>query len=376
MTESTAQPEAGGGRPGFLPWIEAARACLMAGVVLVHVNILAAQEVALWWPFGRWACLGLGTMVPTFFFIAGFVVGLSDVTSPAFQPRRFWRRKLVTLIVPFLAWNCIMVVLDLAMATRFQIDEQGGARIGQIVFRVFTGYWQLYFIPALLQCFLILLLVRRCLRGRGLVFVVAAAVAVSALYYGLASLLFWTGVEQKGLLEDYVDRTFAPWVGFFFLGLFFGGAPARRAWLARTWWLFALLTLGAFQLFLYELDHALPRWPVPPILQFLAGGFVFQATGAIAFTGFFAWLGGLPSCERPVRWIARFATVAMGVYVCHTAVLIPLTLLWMRREISADPAVFVPALWAMTFCIAALLSYVARFLGRPGRLLFATRPGA
>ena len=66
----------------------------MAGVVLVHCDILAAPGAMNWWPFGAWSILGLSIMVPSFFLISGFVFSLGDLSSPSFDWRRFLKRRL------------------------------------------------------------------------------------------------------------------------------------------------------------------------------------------------------------------------------------------------------------------------------------------
>jgi membrane-bound acyltransferase YfiQ involved in biofilm formation len=353
----------------FLPWIEAARTVLMVGVVLVHTNILAVQEVPKWWPFGLWTCLPLGLLVPAFFLISGLVLGLGgDVTRPTFDTRRFLRRKLFTLVLPFLAWNAIMVGLE------FLLREP--LSTGQTVLRLLTGQWHLYFVSALLQCFGLFLVLRPILWGPGTPAMVVTSGVISAVFYGLASLLFWTRIRQDGFFEDHLDRTFAPWCFYFFLGFWLGQNGRARAAIGRFWWLLALLTLGAFQLFLCELRLEVAIWPEAPLLQFLGGGFPFQALGAVAYVGFFAWLAERRWARQPLAFLARLAPLSLGVYLCHNAILLSLFKLWTKSGWPTSPWVIAPSLWVVTFLGALLVTFLGRHLSWPGRILLAIRSPA
>lgn len=354
-------------RPPLL-WVEAARTLLMAGVVLVHANTLFSPAPISWWPFGYWTCVPTGILVPAFFVISGLVTGLGNFTSPAFDSGRFLRRKVATLVVPLLVWNALMVGLHLLL------NEEEPLSSGQLWLKLLTGYWHLYFVTALLLCFGLFLLLRRWLVGRGLWVVLAGAGLVSAAYYGLASWLLWTGLRTDDLFEATLNRTFAPWSFFFFLGVVLGQRPAARAALGRYFWLFGLLALGAFPLFLEEMRAAAAAFfPASPVVQFLAGGFPFQVLGALAYVGLFERLSHVRGCERPLRGVARLAPLSLGVYLCHNAILMPLAALWTKLGWPAAAALEVPSLFVAGGLLAVGAVAVGRRLGWPGRVLFASR---
>jgi surface polysaccharide O-acyltransferase-like enzyme len=352
---------------GYLSWIEAARTPLMAGVVLVHTDILAIPRVDSWWPFQAWSCLPLGLLVPAFFMISGLVVGLGDVAGQRFNGRRFLRRKLYGLVLPFFVWNAIMTGLHLAL------EIQPPMSTSKMVLSLLTGYLHLYFVAALLQCLGLVILVRPLLAAHRLRAILVSCAIISAAFYGLASLLFWTGIRPDGWLEDTLDRSFLPWCFYFFLGVWLGQSPKARAALGRLFWLFGLLTLAVFPLFLFELEMETRTRPDAPLLQFLASGFPFQVLGALAYVGLFERLGRTPWAERPIRLLARFAPLSLGIYLCHNAVLFPLLRLWTDEELPMTPSLIVPVLASASFLLSMLAAYLGQHLGWPGRVLFVLR---
>lgn len=359
------------GRP-YLPWVEAARTFLMMGVVLVHANnVVSANDHAQWWPLRSWTCLIVGLCVPTFFVIAGLVVGLGDLTAPGFDTRRFLRRKVLTLLVPFLAWNAIFIAYDLLSTESFFLKKDGPFLVWEVLLRFFTGYWHLYFVSALLQTFVFFLLVRRTLAGAGLRRMVILSGVVSGSFYALASLCLWKGLGPPQLFEDFLAPTFLPWGFFFFLGVYLGQRPAARTALSRWWWLFALATLGNFQFFLQEARLEATTFGDSPVLQFLGSGFPFQVLGALGIVGFFGWLGTLRPLRGPLAFFARFAALSMGVYLCHNVLLFLLSRQWVKLGWTQAPAVAVPSLWVAGFAAAMAAAFVGRYLWWPGRILFA-----
>lgn len=357
----------------YVPWVEAARVVLMAGVVLVHANIfLVRSGPADWFPGGDRSTMLLGLLVPAFFLISGFVLARGDVTAPTFDVRRFVRRRVLSLLVPFFLWNAILVGLDLGGPGIF-LQKDDPKVVGSALFRLFTGYWQLYFVLALLQCIGLFLLVRSRLDGRGPFAVAMAACAVSGAFYVTTSLLFWNGLGRDGFAESVLDRTFAPWVAYFFLGVWLSRRTAALERAIRLWWLWALLALGLHQTALLELRAEMAvMGGDAPIIQFLGATFPFEYLGTLAFFTAFGRLGQSALGRRVVVAVARWAPLTFGVYLCHTAILSQLFLLWLSQQPKAQPNV--PLFWLMTLALATLVTYLARFLGPVGRVLFALRP--
>src|SRR5437773_9192970 len=122
----------------------------MAGVVLVHVNIYTGTPPSAWWPFGAWSCLGFAVLVPAFFTISGFVLSLGNPPGVPLDARRFARRRLVPLALSFLVWNAVMLGVGIVLKKPISL--------GEAVLCLFTGYWHLYFVCALLQLLVLFVL--------------------------------------------------------------------------------------------------------------------------------------------------------------------------------------------------------------------------
>lgn len=98
----------------------------------------------------------------SFFFISAFVLTLAYGASRTFDRRRFWRRRLVTIGVPYLAWTIIYFVYITSHATKVfpfyspdlhYLDSYAG--LHALVTLVLTGYYQLYFIVVLIEFYVV-----------------------------------------------------------------------------------------------------------------------------------------------------------------------------------------------------------------------------
>ena len=165
-----------------------------------------------------------GIPVPLFFVISGFFAG--RFSKKIHRPNLFvfLRRKFKGLILPFLSWNIILILLMVEKNRLFSTKS---------LFFLFTGFWQLYYVFALLQLLIINFYLERFLEGHRLNRFIAAAGFISLAFYGIADLLLWTKGASSGFLEDYLDRLVFPWGIFFAVGMGLRHRPTFMNWLLK-----------------------------------------------------------------------------------------------------------------------------------------------
>jgi surface polysaccharide O-acyltransferase-like enzyme len=334
-------------------------------VVGVHVNIHTQVYLDNWWPGGMWSTSFYGLAVPAFFMLSGLVLALGSPFGTPIDAPAFARRKLVSLIIPFLLWNLIGTSVAAALGDT--------PTLGIAVVNLLTGHWQLYFVFALLQLFAIFLWLHPWLNERRLSWVVAGAAAVSLAFYALSSALFWTGVQQDDFFEVKLNRLFAPWALYFFTGVLLAHRPRLREALARRWWMVVLLAAALYAPMHLEFRAEEDLLWDAPLKQFAVCGLAYQLVGALALLATIARLAATGAGEKVVRVLARGAPDSLGVYLCHTAVLSLLYAGWRRLGLSETPGLEVPALWVLTAAVSLGLTRLGRRLGMVGRMLFAVR---
>lgn len=350
-------------------WIQAGRTILMLLVVFVHANLLTQQSMKEWWPGGYWSGAGYGLAVPGFFLVSGYVLALS-YTIRAPRPGELIRGKLWRIVAPFLLWNAIMVGVEHSVEV--------GISAGHPAFVLIAGYWHLYFVFALIQCFLLYVWLHPRLDDRRLTFVTIGALVLTAAFYGLSSVLLWNKLETTDFFEQRLNRLFVAWVGFFFVGVWLARKPRVIEWLARPVRVLAMIALAAalymaFELELRTQDDAF--WDMPR-KQFLATGFPYQLAGTIALMALLAMLGRWRVGKRILRALASIADDTFGIYLCHNAVLILLYKAAQALEVFDEHRAALPLLALTTAVVSFGLVRAARYLGAPVRFVFGQRKRA
>ena len=297
-----------------------------------------------------------GIPVPLFFIISGFFAGRYSIKICRPGLSFFFRKKLKGLILPFLSWNIILILLMVERSRLFSAE---------ILFFLFTGFWQLYYVFALLQLLIINFYLERFLEGRRLGWFIAVAGFISLVFYGIADLLLWTRGASSGFLEEYLDRLVLPWGIFFALGMGLRHRPTAMDWLLeKKYWLIAL-SIFSYVAHVLEL-HLEEAWVgYNPLKQFLLAGLFFQFFFSILVL---VLLGQLENSSKVKGLLMRLEALSKdtyGIYLAHTTILSLLFLLWDKYVPFAAHWIEVPILWvAIWFICQGTISLVKQMRWR------------
>jgi peptidoglycan/LPS O-acetylase OafA/YrhL len=173
-----------------LDHVDAMRPVKQLGVVATHSTIFFA-------PVGSGVAAGAILMLThvtreAFLFISACMLTYSYYDLKRSDLKRFWRRRFVTVGIPYLCWTLIYFVVGLRGSGRSALED-----LQHLAFLVGTGYYQLYFLVVLLQFYLLfplfLILLRRTASHHVLVLGVSCAVQITYL-----ALMRWS-VLPEGL---------------------------------------------------------------------------------------------------------------------------------------------------------------------------------
>jgi peptidoglycan/LPS O-acetylase OafA/YrhL len=173
-----------------LDHVDAMRPVKQFGVVATHSIIFFA-------PAGSGVAAGALLMLThvtreAFLFISACMLTYSYYDLKRADLKRFWRRRFVTVGIPYLCWTLIYFFVGLSGSGRSALGN-----LQHLAFLAATGYYQLYFLIVLLQFYLVfplfLILLRRTARHHGLVLGVSCAVQIAYL-----ALMRWS-VLPEGL---------------------------------------------------------------------------------------------------------------------------------------------------------------------------------
>jgi peptidoglycan/LPS O-acetylase OafA/YrhL len=184
-TAVAAQPVAPSLSPGQLTrqrldHVDAMRPVKQAGVVATH-SILALA------PAGSGLAAGAALMLlhvtrEAFLFISACMLTYSYYELKRHQLKRFYRRRCITVGVPYLCWTVIYFLEGLHGSSLSALGE-----LHRFGFLLLTGYYQLYFLVVLIQFYLLfplfLWLLHKTEGHHGLLLVASAGVQL--LYIGL-----------------------------------------------------------------------------------------------------------------------------------------------------------------------------------------------
>jgi peptidoglycan/LPS O-acetylase OafA/YrhL len=180
-----------------LDHVDAMRPVKQLGVVGTHSIIFFA-------PVGSGLAAGAILMLlhvtrEAFLFISACMLTYSYYDLKRSQLKRFWRRRFVTVGIPYLCWTLIYFFVGLPGSDRTWLAD-----LRHLAFLVETGYYQLYFLVVLLQFYLLfplfLVLLRRTAGHHALVLGVSFAVQV-----GYLALMRWS-VLPEGLRDFSASR--------------------------------------------------------------------------------------------------------------------------------------------------------------------------
>jgi peptidoglycan/LPS O-acetylase OafA/YrhL len=163
----------------WLGQVDAMRPIKQAGVVSTHSILFFAPAAA---TVGSGAALLLlHVSREGFFFISACMLTYAYADLRLRDPgglRRFYRRRIVSVVIPYLCWNLIYFCYLLPKAHYASV----GQALGHLAWIVAIGYYQLYFLLVIMQFYLVfplvLMLLRRTSGHHGLVLAAAAAAQV------------------------------------------------------------------------------------------------------------------------------------------------------------------------------------------------------
>jgi peptidoglycan/LPS O-acetylase OafA/YrhL len=219
-----------------LDQVDAMRPMKQAGVISTHVLtyfVPAAFSVS----------TGAAMMLTHFsregfFFISACMMTYAYMDLERAGLRRFYRRRLVAVVVPYLCWSIIYFLYLLPTAHY----ASAAAALENFAKEIATGYYQLYFLLIIMQYYLVfpllMMFLRRTRDHHGAIVVIAALGHV-----GLMTLMHWTIVP---VLRTGWIREFTPYAFYLLSGSIAAfHLDAVNEWLVRHARLVIALTVAA-----------------------------------------------------------------------------------------------------------------------------------
>src|ERR1700679_1053211 len=154
-----------------LDHVDAMRPVKQFGVVSTHTLIFFA-------PVGTGLSVGAALQLlhvtrEAFLFISACMIAYSFRNVLHFELRPYWRKRFISVGVPFLCWTVIYFLITLHGTT-----GSVASRLDHLAYLAGTGDYQLYFLVVLLEFYtvfpLLLLLLRRTVGHHGKLLVVSA----------------------------------------------------------------------------------------------------------------------------------------------------------------------------------------------------------
>ena len=329
------------------------RVLAMAAVILGHVTAAYIHNESSFTLLGMNPAFFLNQAarfsVPMFFFLSGFSLGLREqpLSYPAFLKERFLR-----ILPPYLVWTLIYELWNASLAPRRLLRD------------LLTGQAapHLYFIPILLQFYLLYPLLRRWVDRQPL----------GSVLWSLASTLFFQGLYYEkglGLLPDLslgqLWMLFPVWLFYFTAGMALQRLDRETIRIHCKENAAPLLVLLALFVCLYcalfvclycalsrftgVLDSIKPEITLFVPLVFLCG------------TAVWGWVRGLPGLETAVVFLSR---LSMDIYYCHVLVLCLFRLIPRVHVGMSGMVLLLLATFAGSLVLAVLLGALRRLLRR------------
>ncbi|MCX6224595.1 MAG: acyltransferase family protein [Bacteroidia bacterium] len=345
-----------------------ARTLLCLLVVLVHVNFTIRPAISSWWPGGFFFAPFFSVLVPVFLILSGFfaVSASSPSTSPLLST--YLLKKVRRLILPFMAWNIILLFLEGFICYPFTL---------LMFFYLATGFWQLYYLFVLMQLLLVhRLIFRFAWIGNHMRVLVITAGGLSLLYYAAANWVLWTQGASSTEFETYYNRIFIPWGFFFFLGVWFRFDMSAFVRLMKYKKHLVIVSAISYTTYIWAFAATEKTLGFNPLGQFLFPGFFFQTSlSLLMLVLLYQWqrsgrVAKLRDC------LARWSVDSYGIYLAHTSVIIVLIRLYDTGGIVIPFCLEVPSFWVVSWMIARALVHFCRH--RPwqkvGLILFGNIP--
>ncbi|RPI74645.1 MAG: acyltransferase [Desulfobacteraceae bacterium] len=336
-------------------------------IVLVHTDFLMRPGMETWWPGGLAFAPVFSLVVPLFLVFSGFFAGESVESASQVSWKGFLVKKAGRILVPFLIWNSLLIFTD-------QVLNKAGWS-NDLIFPLLTGQWQLYYLFALMQLFVLhhFLITRP---GRsGMQTLLIPAACFSFLFYLTADVILWTRGMEANLFETHGNRLFFAWSLFFALGVWFRQDVNALPRLFARQGLFTALTVLFYAAYYGELRLEEQLFGGHALGQILLAGFFFQVCACLLILNLLCrWSAG-KRAAKILKSLAALAPDSYGIYLVHTPILICLYAFSLPFPIWVE----VPVYWVITFLIAFGLVRLVRVQGRPwlSKLLLGekTAPG-
>lgn len=341
-------------RAGELDWLRALAALTVVAIHVTgsYVSFLSAAYYAN--HVARFA-------VPLFIIISGFALQYSSGRKTVY-PLPFYQRRLDRILWPYLLWTLFYILL---------VPFLLGQGLPHVSWRDAgrhllwgTGSYHLYFLPIIIQLYLLFPILSRWVHKQPLVMLLSSLLislaAVSVFYLGMLQQSPWW-LEYKMLYT----RAFPPWLFYFILGMAAVEWKGRLDILCRRF-VIPLGILWGCSLYLIILDTQMSGIGTsilrPSVLVYASMSFLF-------FYGVFRYLPGKVSA---VRWLSEQSFI---IYLMHPAVL-SLLAYWVPRmvnqrfwyDVSGMSMLYVVTLGiTLAGCLVVSWMPFARYLGGVNR---------
>ncbi|MGB0088711.1 MAG: acyltransferase [Planifilum fulgidum] len=307
------------------------------GVILIHVTAYSLRTTQPLTEGGLFFAMNqLGRFsVPVFFMLSGLFLFYRYFGEKSFPARRFYRRRMLYILVPYLVWSLFYWIYG-----RLAHPDTGPGTVGEAFLALFTGeaYYHLYFIVVMVQFYLLLPLLIRAFRRFGGLSVVSfsfliSLAAISTTWREMKAQLPWVLPYSENTI-----RFFPVWFFYFCLGGWMGvHIGSLRRWIQRVPLAAVLIFFCATGL-LVLLDAFFRKQT----------GFFQVSVIAYSVASLLLWFH--LAQWWPNSWIARLGRHSFGLYLIHPFVLNLLS--------KFAPGFFSPASWAefafMLVCVIGL----------------------
>ncbi len=295
-----------------------------------------------------------------FLFISACMLTYSYYDLKRSDLRRFWRRRFVTVGIPYLCWTLIYFFVGLPGSHRSALGN-----LRHLAFLVETGYYQLYFLVVLLQFYLVfpvfLILLRRTARHHGLLLAASGTVQIAYLalmrwsvlpaglqgYSATREIMSYQFYLIAGSLAALHYKEFDAWVRSH-VRLIVGATIATAA-LAETWYLLQATHTVAF-------GHGLASDPFQPV------GVVYNVPAILAIYVVGVALVSPNRSRRTVVLAHRGSDDSYGVYLAQVLFIDAFIWIGWRHltSIVAWPIVLVVTVPLIFFLCCVLTEVLAR----------------
>lgn len=330
--------------------VEVLRALGAAGVMLIHTNSAVfsyAPPDSLAGIVFTFADQLSRFSVPLFLFLSGLLLALG-YQGRRFETGRYLKNRLLSALLPYAVWTLLYLlqhsVLNLLQRAPLAASFAPLSPNSVITHLLRgTAQYHLYFMLIAFQFYLLFPLLRWLLPR---ISPLALALGGSALSLGMTGYHFYTRAPLAPWLAAIDSRLFihfAPWLGFFALGMAAGARyEGFLAWIDRYWRYCLAAAALLVPVLTYEVTVLMGEAGVHRgfATTFLRPSAIVYAVLAIA--GLYGWARRLQEAgDRSRLWrpLAALGGASMGVYMVHPAVLTALELL-SRKAAPTNPLWF------------------------------------